>query len=1033
MSEPKLVSPLLDGFSMGNPMSEHNGVRCCPAIKDNTDKKYIVKIISVPATQAQLDALLLAGAYKDPADAMDYFRQVGEGILKEAELLKTLSKLDGFLPYEGWQMEPITRHRLGYEVYLVGSYKRSLEKYLKKTPVTHLGAINLGLDLCAALSVCREAGALYVDLKPSNIFVSEKKEYRIGDLGFVEMDALSYTALPDKYHSPYTPPELLDPMGSLNLSVDTYAVGMILYQLYNDGQLPFKGLRNPEEALPTPLNADYELAEIIMKAIHADPAERWSDPKDLGKALAAYMQRNSVNDVPITPHTPLDVNPEDIVAIPKKKKKAAAADDISEPLVIPEEADNPIFPSEADPEKSISSESTTETVETSTESVEDPAAEEEPEEVCAAEPSEAFSEEQNPEDDADAPEQTPEEPQETEIISGTPTKNLSEEEEPEPDSLPPEEMSEELSRIVAKADELIAHELPEDAIMPEIEEVPDPFAFITEDSDEPDDSDIPEDPVMESEADNTAAKASKKKKKEQKFADPKYKRRTRRFFTFLLLLLLLAAASVGGYWYYQNLYLLPIDDISISGTQNELTVTVDSAVDPSLLSVVCSDSYGNVKTSGLTDGKAVFTSLVPNTLYTVELKVDGFHALVGKTSDMFTTEATTRILNFSSIAGSEDGSVMLTFTVDGEEPDDWTLIYGADGQEPKRKTFKGHSVNVSDLSVGSVYTFRLEAGEGLDVGGETELQLMATRLILAENMTVTSDTGSEIVVRWDAPGDVIVDSWGVRCYNIYGYEESVTVTDTEAVFSNIDPTRSYTVEVTAAGMTQPSRTSISENPIRITDLKVDHSKHEKLKVTWDYTGEAPKDGWLLIYSYVGGQKSVVKSEKPTAEIPLNIPGAQYTLSVQAADGTTVFNNTSVYNVPEASDFDKHSLTKDNLSVDLVKTPSEETWYFESLGNDAIQTSFTSGEKISIVMRSTDTFYMTSVDVDVLFVVRDTYGNILPDYVEAKTLTWKKIWDGGEMQNGELDFSAVPTAAGDYVLNLYFDGMSVAQLNFTITQ
>lgn len=115
MSEPTLISPLLDGFTMGQPISEHDGVSCCPAIKEDTDKKYIVKIITIPATQTQMDALLLAGAYKDPADAMEYYRMVGEDVQKEAELLKQLSQQEGFLPYEGWQMAPITRKRLGYQ------------------------------------------------------------------------------------------------------------------------------------------------------------------------------------------------------------------------------------------------------------------------------------------------------------------------------------------------------------------------------------------------------------------------------------------------------------------------------------------------------------------------------------------------------------------------------------------------------------------------------------------------------------------------------------------------------------------------------------------------------------------------------------------------------------------------------------------------------------------------------------------------------------------------------------------------------
>ena len=327
MSDPKNISPLLDGFLLGAPISEHHGVVCCPAIKENTNKKCIVKIISVPASQAQFDALMLAGAYKDPGDAMEYFRGNGEDILKEAELLKSLSKIEGFLPYDGWQMEPITRRRLGYEIYLVGSYKRSLEKFMRKNAFTHLEAVNLALDLCAALSVCRQSGYLYTDLKPSNIYVSEKKEYRIGDLGFLSLDALRYASLPERYYSPYTPPELLDPMAPMNLSVDTYAVGMILYQLYNDDHLAFTGLC-PAEPLPNPVHADYELSEIIMKAIHPDPEQRWKDPKDLGKAIASYMQRNG--DIPITPFIPLDVNPDDIVPITTEEQTEK---DPSDPVV----------------------------------------------------------------------------------------------------------------------------------------------------------------------------------------------------------------------------------------------------------------------------------------------------------------------------------------------------------------------------------------------------------------------------------------------------------------------------------------------------------------------------------------------------------------------------------------------------------------------------------------------------------------------------------------------------------------------------
>ena len=62
LSDPKLISPLLDRFMIGEMLSCHDGVRCYPAMREDSDEKYIVKIISVPASPKQLDALLLSGA-----------------------------------------------------------------------------------------------------------------------------------------------------------------------------------------------------------------------------------------------------------------------------------------------------------------------------------------------------------------------------------------------------------------------------------------------------------------------------------------------------------------------------------------------------------------------------------------------------------------------------------------------------------------------------------------------------------------------------------------------------------------------------------------------------------------------------------------------------------------------------------------------------------------------------------------------------------------------------------------------------------
>ena len=209
MSEPRLISPMLDGFLMGDPISKHHGVCCCPAIKNETDDKYMVKIISVPATPSQMDALLLSGAYPDEESVLAYYKELTDNVLEEIGILKKLSEQEGFVPYEDFQMEPMSTGK-GYDIYLLSPYNRTLERHFTRHSLTHLDALNLGLDLCAALSVCRRSGYLYVDLKPSNVFVTEQLQYRIGSLGFIRLDSLKYASLPEKYRSIYTPAEISD-------------------------------------------------------------------------------------------------------------------------------------------------------------------------------------------------------------------------------------------------------------------------------------------------------------------------------------------------------------------------------------------------------------------------------------------------------------------------------------------------------------------------------------------------------------------------------------------------------------------------------------------------------------------------------------------------------------------------------------------------------------------------------------------------------------------------------------------------------
>ena len=123
-------------------------------------------------------------------------------------------------------------------------------------------------------------------------------------------------------------------------------------------------------------------------------------------------------------------------------------------------------------------------------------------------------------------------------------------------------------------------------------------------------------------------------------------------------------------WFYQNMYLQPIDDLILTGSQHELTVTVKSGINMSDLHVTCTDAYGNSTIQPLVNGQAVFTDLLPDSLYRIEVATDGFHALTGKTAEIFTTDAMPTVISMSAVTGPEDGSVLLNFTVDGTDPEE---------------------------------------------------------------------------------------------------------------------------------------------------------------------------------------------------------------------------------------------------------------------------------------------------------------------------------------------------------------------------
>ncbi len=1040
MSEPKLISPLLDGFVMGDPISDHHGVRCCPAMQTDSGSKYIVKIISVPASQTKLDALLLAGAFRDSASALQYFGELADGIVEEAVLLQRLSRLEGFVAFDKWQVVPMENGETGFDVYLTAAYRKTLERLLRKDSLTHLGAVNLGLDLCASLAVCRRLGYLYVDLKPENVAVCQDHEYRICDLGFAPLSSLAYASLPERCISAYTPPEIRDAYDPLNTTMDVYAAGLILYQVYNGGVLPFEG-RATSAPLSAPQYADSEMAQIILKACDPNPEVRWADPLQMGQALVSYMQSHSINDtsivVPAAPVMPeiLDEEPEaqpeepstddilaevdqalDAVGVTTELPEEGVTDALEEAVDMPEEAaEAPVaVPEEED--ATMSSEAADCDADTQAEVP----FEEEPDAVETSEPEKAPEEPEISADSADEEAIPVEEEADFSAEAAVIQQELG--------------VSEEVSQMLAQAESLIAHETPDPVVAPEPVDIPIPAPIVLESEDaaqsEPE---VQEAPAAVQEQDVQIQETSgqdeytDEAEEDEDLPAAKPRKKRKGWIALLICLALLAGIAFGANLYYENTYLQTIRAISLQGQEDRLTVLLDTDIEDSLLTVYCTDTYGNTVKQTVSGKKAEFRNLNPGTRYKISVTIDGFHKLVGVTNSVHTTSEQTVLSNLTAVTGAEDGSVILNFTVQGPESTEWKVTCTAEGEQTKTLTFPGHMVNVTGLTVGKEYTFLLEPTAPLYVVGTDSVKHTASKIIFAEELTIHGFHNGGLKTSWHAPQGATVAQWIVRCYNDKGFDKTITTDALSAVFENLDVSAAYTVEVTAAGMTQGTRTFVSANSVTVGEIKLDHSDRSQLSVSWDFEGTAPEGGWLLLYSMDGSEEQqVVQCTQNAGVIAPVIPGSSYSITVKPANGSTVFGGTAQFDAPAAAAFSGYLISAEDMLFYMCKTPENPEWIATDVPLADYRYTYTIGENASFAVHMNHEYNTSSDTIITLFVIRDAQGKIFSTATQSRT--WTSMWYRGF---GRINIPSLPGKAGEYTVEVYFNGALAHSQAFTM--
>ena len=260
-------------------------------------ERAAMKVISFPKDAEEVEDQRRSG-FTDES-LVNSYRQQMQRFLDEYKLMLELKGGVNIVRCDDFQTVPHA-DGIGWDIFIKMELLTPLKKYLARE-ITPEQTVKLGLDLCKALSLCREKDIIHRDIKPDNILVSDGGDFKLGDFGVAKTAertmAGTRTGTPN-----FTAPEVYhnEPYGK---SVDIYSLGMVLYWMLNRRALPFLPLppqmpssdemqdallrRMRGEALPRPADGSRALQDVVLKACAYRPEDRYATPEELRLALKA--------------------------------------------------------------------------------------------------------------------------------------------------------------------------------------------------------------------------------------------------------------------------------------------------------------------------------------------------------------------------------------------------------------------------------------------------------------------------------------------------------------------------------------------------------------------------------------------------------------------------------------------------------------------------------------------------------------------------------------------------------------------------
>ena len=178
--------------------------------------------------------------------------------------------------------------------------------------LTQRRAIEIVIDVCAALDYSHRASIVHRDIKPGNVMITRDGSVKVMDFGIARAVAQS-TATVTQTAAVMGTAQYLSPEQARGEQVDArsdlYSTGVVLYELLT-GQPPFQGdspvavaYQHVREDAPLPSDLEPDLSgdvdAVVMKALAKNPANRYQTAAEMTHDLSRLLTGRRVLATPL--------------------------------------------------------------------------------------------------------------------------------------------------------------------------------------------------------------------------------------------------------------------------------------------------------------------------------------------------------------------------------------------------------------------------------------------------------------------------------------------------------------------------------------------------------------------------------------------------------------------------------------------------------------------------------------------------------------------------------------------------------------